>query len=240
MLNITGTDLGPNKTLLLVLISVLLILGAASDVSVQLLYTHFRQKVTNGLDILAAIVYPSLAAVFVLIGWGVAGAMLSLLITTIISVAISLWLAWRMLATMPDEGHLDSSQVKRPSTRPLRDRLISFAGLNYLINWSVYFYDLPFVVLAIGILVSSSRQQQVEIALISLAYKFTCQFLRALVVPLTGVQTPLRPTLRPGAHRWPAHRVCYGHQVPYPGVAARRNRADRHVAQSLAGLLWAD
>ena len=29
-------------------------LGAASDVSIQLLYTHFKQKTTNALDVLAA------------------------------------------------------------------------------------------------------------------------------------------------------------------------------------------
>src|SRR5439155_13540211 len=100
VLSITGSDLGPNRTWLLLIISALLVLGAASDVSIQLLYTHFRQKVTNGLDILAAVVNPTLRAAFVLIGWGVLGAVLSLLITTILSVAISVWLAVRMLINM--------------------------------------------------------------------------------------------------------------------------------------------
>src|SRR5438132_1973282 len=47
VLGLTGSDLGPNKSWLLIIISVLLILGAASDVSLQLLYTHFRQRATN-------------------------------------------------------------------------------------------------------------------------------------------------------------------------------------------------
>jgi O-antigen/teichoic acid export membrane protein len=191
VLSITGSDLGPNQAWLLLLISALLVLGAASDVSIQLLYTHFRQKVTNGLDILAAIVYPGLAALFVLLKWGVLGVMLALLITTVISVAVSLWLAAGLLRSMPAEAHPDPSQVKRPSTRSLRDRLVSYAALNYLINWSVYLYDLPFVVLAIGLLVAAPNEKKVEVAVISLAYKFTRQFLRVLVVPLTGVQTPL-------------------------------------------------
>src|SRR4051812_25735461 len=144
VLNLTRSDLGPDKDLLLLAISALLVLGAASDVSIQLLYTHFRQKVTNGLDILAAVVNPTLRAAFVLIGWGVLGAVTSLLITTILSVAISVWLAVRMLINMPDEPHPDPAQVKRPSMRSLRQRLVSYASLNYLINWSVYFYDLPF------------------------------------------------------------------------------------------------
>jgi O-antigen/teichoic acid export membrane protein len=46
-------------------------------------------------------------------------------------------------------------------------------------------------VLAIGALVVAPEEQKVEVAVISVAYNFTRQFLRALVVPLTGVQTPL-------------------------------------------------
>ena len=191
VLSLSGSNLGPTQSLLLLFIGLLLIMGAASDVSIQLLYTHFRQKITNGLDILAAVVNPGLSALFVLIGWGVTGAILALLITTVLSVVISLWLALRMLRQMPEEPHADASSVKRPSTRSLRDRLVSYAGLNYLINWSVYLYDLPFVVLAIGRLVSNQTEKIVEIAIVSLAYKFTRQFLRVLVVPLTGVQTPL-------------------------------------------------
>ena len=188
---ITGSDLGPDTGLLLLMIGALLVLGAASDVTIQLLYTHFRQKVTNGLDILAAVVNPGLAALFVILGWGVMGVVLALLITTVLSVAISVWLAARLLLAMPDEGHPDPSSVKRPSTRSLRERLLSYAGLNYLINWSVYLYDLPFIVLALGLIVAAPDEKKVQVAIISLAYKTTRQFLRMLVVPLTGVQTPL-------------------------------------------------
>ena len=175
---------------LLLLIAMLLVLGAASDVSVQFLYAHFRQKVTNSLDVLAAVVYPTLTALLVLAGWNVLGAMLALLITTILSVALALWQVWRLLREMPQEPQL-SRKVNIPSTRPLRERLISFAGLNYLINWTVYLYDLPFVVLAVSLLVVAPQDKILEVAVVALAYKFTKQFLRALVVPLTGVQTPL-------------------------------------------------
>jgi O-antigen/teichoic acid export membrane protein len=191
LLSVTGYDLGNDQDTLLLMIAALLVLGAASDLSIQLLYTHFRQKVTNSLDILAAIVNPSLRALFVLFGWGVVGAMASLLITTVISVVISVLLAFRLIRTIPIEPHPDPSQVKRPSALPLRRRLVSYAALSYLTNWSVYLYDLPFVVLAIGLLIVSPAEQAKQIAVVSLAYNFTRQFLRALVVPLTGVQTPL-------------------------------------------------
>ena len=183
--------LGPNGYWLLLFIAALLILGSASDVSLQLLYTHFKQKITNALDVLASVVYPVLTVGFVLAGWDVLGPLLALLITTVLSVGLSLWQSLRIVRQMSGEPHRKAAKVKRPSTRPLRDRLVSFAGLNYLINWTVYLYDLPFVVLGISLILVAPDEKKVEVAMIALAYKFTKQFLRALVVPLTGVQTPL-------------------------------------------------
>lgn len=186
----SSLQLGSEGYWLLLLVGLLLVLGAASDISVQLLYTHFRQKVTNSLDVLAAVVRPTLAAGFVLLGWGVLGAMLALFITTVLSVGFSMWQAWRLIRAIPEEPHRKADTVKRPSNRPLRSRLFLFAGLNYLINWTVYLYDQSFVVLFLSwVLVSDVAIEQV--AIIALAYRFTKEFLRALVIPLTGVQTPL-------------------------------------------------
>lgn len=183
--------LGPDGGWLLLMIAVLLVLGAASDISRQFLFTHFRQKSTNALDVLAVVAYPTLTALFVIIGWGVLGALLALLITTVLSVAISVWLAVRILSEDSHAAAPGTSEVKTPSSRPLRERIFSFAALNYLINWSVYLYDLDFIVLAITLLIAVPDMRIIEVAAISLAYKFTKEFLRSLVVPLTGVQTPL-------------------------------------------------
>lgn len=184
-------QMGPYGGILLVFVGVLLVLGAASDVSIQLLYTHFRQKITNALDIMAAVGYPVLTAGFILLGWGVLGAVLALLITTIVSVILSLWQAWNMVRSMHAEPPPNSASVKVPSTRSLRDRLVSFSLLNYLINWTVFLYDRPFLVIALGVILVAPDAEKVAIAVITVAYNFTKQFLRALVVPLTGVQTPL-------------------------------------------------
>jgi O-antigen/teichoic acid export membrane protein len=188
---ITQFRLGPDGGWLLFLIAVLLVLGAASDVSIQLLYTHFKQKSTNLLDIMVAVVRPALTAAFILLGWGVKGALIALLIVTIISVAISMWLAIKVVTTMPESPNAQLLDVKTPSNRSLTSRLFSFAALNYLINWSVYLYDLDVIALAMALLLLDPTIAKVEIAVVSLAYKFTKEFLRALVVPLTGVQTPL-------------------------------------------------
>jgi O-antigen/teichoic acid export membrane protein len=183
--------LGPQGGWLLLLIALLLVLGAASDISIQLLYTHFKQKSTNLLDIMVAIVRPTLTAVFILLGWGVQGALLALLITTVISVAISVSLALRLVRTMSDDPHPKSGELRTPSNRSLTSRLFSFAALNYLINVSVYLYDLDVIALSMTLLLLDPKARIVEVAVVSLAYKVTKEFLRALVVPLTGVQTPL-------------------------------------------------
>ncbi|MBF6611923.1 MAG: polysaccharide biosynthesis C-terminal domain-containing protein [Chloroflexi bacterium] len=183
-------SLGANGGWLIFFVIALLALGAAWDVSVQLLYTHFKQKTTNTLDVIVAVIRPSLTALFVLAGYGAPGALLALLLTTVISVALSLLLAWRLLKAMPEEAHPNAARVRKPSTRTLRSRIASFAALNYIINWSVYLYDLDFVALAIGFILVGP-DEKLAVVLISLAYKFAKEFLRGLVVPLTGVQTPL-------------------------------------------------
>lgn len=192
-------NLGPGGGWLLLLVGVLLVLGAASDVSVQFIYTHFRLKATNLLSILAAIVYPTLTSLFVIIGWGAVAPLVALLITTLISVSFSLVLAWRLVVALPEEpapgartqkaeGSLENSKLAK---RSLRARFASIAGLDYMINWTVFLYDLPFVALLIPLLILTPDEAKAEVVIISLAYKFTRQLLAALVVPLTGVQTPL-------------------------------------------------
>lgn len=183
--------LGEQGGLFLVMIAVLLVLGALSDVTIQLLYTHFRQKVTNSLDVLASIGFPVLSSIFVYMELGAMGMLLALLITTVVSVVLSTWQAWVMLASMDPEPPLKSADVKLPSTRSLRERIGGFAGLNYLINWTVNLYDLPFFTIMLSLIVVDQAARAVQISILGLAYRVTRQFLRALVVPLTGVQTPL-------------------------------------------------
>ncbi len=183
-------NLGPNGAWLLLFVAVLLVLGAASDVSVQFIYTHFRQKATNLLSVLASVANPALTSTFVLLGWGAVGALLGLLITTLLSVSISVFLALRLLVALPDEPNAKVSKMVRPINRTLRARFVSIASLDYMINWTVYLYDLPFVALVISIMILPN-DAKVQVAIISLAYKFTRQLMGALVVPLTGVQTPL-------------------------------------------------
>ena len=183
--------LGENGGWILAIIGTLLVLGAISDVTIQVLYTHFRQRATNTLDILVAIVRPSLTAGFVLLGMGVMGALLALLAATLLAVIISVYLAVQLVRSMPEVPDPRAADVRTPSNKSLLSRFTSYAALNYVTNWSVYLYDLDFVLIAMTILIIAPGQYIVESAAISLGYKFAKEILRALVVPLTGVQTPL-------------------------------------------------
>ncbi len=63
--------------------------------------------------------------------------------------------------------------------------------MMYLMNLSTTLYDQSFVVLLVGVIVANSTEQRIQVVLIGLGFKFVRQLLQALVVPLTGVQTPL-------------------------------------------------
>ncbi len=187
-----GIEAGP---LLLTLVAVMLVLGAASDISVQVLYAYFRQKMTSVLDVLNALLIPGLQIVLV-IPFGVFGALLALLIGTTISVILSVRLMFRALA----EEHAGlrrnppRTQVggpRRPSNRPIWQRFTAYSAMMYIMNLSASLYDLSFIVLTLGFLVANKERRAIEVTLLGMAFKVVRQLLQKLVVPLTGVQTPL-------------------------------------------------
>lgn len=186
-------------TLLLGMIAVLLVLGAASDISIQVLYAYFRQKMTNALDILNALLIPGLRALLV-VPLGVLGALLALLLGTIVSVALSVRLMFRALAEerlglrsgpAAPGANGAARQPRRPSAHSVWRRFSAYSAIMYLNNVAAMLYDQPFVVLLLGLTLADSDRKHVEVALIGLAFQFVRQLLQALVVPLTGVQTPL-------------------------------------------------
>ncbi len=80
---------------------------------------------------------------------------------------------------------------RRPSNRSIWRRFTAYSAMMYVLNLSTTLYDQSFVVLLIGLIVADTARQRVEVVLVGLAFKFVRQLLQALVVPLTGVQTPL-------------------------------------------------
>ncbi len=89
-------NLGAQGRLYLGLVAVLLVLGGMYDICTQVLYSFFKQKVTNLLDIVVTVLNPLLTLALII--WPfqlqVYGVMLALLVTTIISVGIAAWQAF--------------------------------------------------------------------------------------------------------------------------------------------------
>jgi O-antigen/teichoic acid export membrane protein len=88
--------LGDQGRLYLALVAILLVLGGLYDICTQVLYSFFKQKVTNLLDIVVTVLNPLLTLALII--WPfqlqVYGVMLALLVTTIISVGIAGWQAF--------------------------------------------------------------------------------------------------------------------------------------------------
>lgn len=160
----------------------LIFFGALSNIMVQILYAFFKQRATNLLDILTAVLQPLLTAVLVLLGYGVAGAVASLLVTTVIILALQTWQARRV------GGEL------APSPRPVRlrdvlsllPRIAPYALLIYLFNISSTLYDY-----AVPLLVLTGMGNVAAAATLKLAGDFTMEPLRFLVAPQQGMQVPL-------------------------------------------------
>ena len=113
---ITLFQLGSLGRLYLALISSLLVLGAIYDVCTAILYSFFKQKVTNLLDVVVTILNPLLTILFVWLGWGVIGVMLALLLTTIISVGIA---AWQALVAARESGRERESHKAISKVKPI-------------------------------------------------------------------------------------------------------------------------
>ncbi|HEX2916629.1 MAG TPA: oligosaccharide flippase family protein [Chloroflexia bacterium] len=89
-------NLSDNGPLYLSMVAVLLVLGALYDICTNVLYSFFKQKVTNLLDIVVTVLNPLLTLALII--WPfhleVYGVILALLITTVISVVIAGWQAF--------------------------------------------------------------------------------------------------------------------------------------------------
>lgn len=182
-------NLGEQGRFYLALIAILLVLGALYDVFTQILYSFFKQKVTNLLDIVVNVLYPVLT--LFLIVWPfqlqVYGVILALLATTIISVVIAGWQAWQASKEAIAEAHQETVKtLDSAASRQLWQRVARYAGLMYFFNLSTWLYEPSFAILIFGFF-----QAGATVALIKLSYNFIKQLLKTLLTPFVGVQVPL-------------------------------------------------
>jgi O-antigen/teichoic acid export membrane protein len=180
----------------LALIGVLLVLGALYDICTQILYSFFRQKVTNLLDIVVTVLNPLLTLLFIgPLRMQVYGVVLALLITTIISVIIAGWQAWLASKDAEVKPKIGKSAIATPAAdggtpvaprENLVKRFIRYAALMYFFNISAWFYDAQFAVL-----VFTFYKEITTVALVRLIYNFIKTLLKNLLAPFVGIQTPL-------------------------------------------------
>ncbi len=170
--------LGDDGKILLAGIALLVILGAVSDVFIQFLYTHFKQIATNLLDIVASLVQPLLVLGFALAGTGVVGMVGAMVFSSILLDVLAAWRARSLVNQIP----------AREGTMPpqLWKRFANVSALNFVITATASLSEPGFAALVL-----TGSKQLTAVAILAVGYRFVQYFLRFLVAPLTGIQTPL-------------------------------------------------
>ncbi len=170
--------LGEDGKWLLAGIGALVLLGVVADVFIQFLYTHFKQIATNLLDIVASLVQPLLVIGFALAGTGVVGVVAAMVFS---SALLDILAAWRARSVVNQIPLRDGKMPQR-----LWQRFANVAALNFLITATVALGEPGFAALVL-----TGSKQLTAVAILAVGYRFVQYFLRFLVAPLTGIQTPL-------------------------------------------------
>lgn len=175
---IRALALGEDGNWLLLGIAALVVLGAVADVFIQFLYTHFRQIATNLLDIVASLVQPLLVVGFALAGAGVVGVVAAMVFSSALLDGLAAWRAHSVVSQIPlREGNMPHRLWKR---------FANVAALNYVMTVTSSLSEPAFAALIL-----TGSKQLTAVAILAVGYRFVQYFLRFLVAPLTGIQTPL-------------------------------------------------
>ncbi len=170
--------LGDDGEILLWGIALLVILGAVSDVFIQFLYTHFKQIATNLLDIVASLVQPLLVVGAAVLTTGVVGVVAAMVFSSALLDALAAWRARVLVKQIP----------LRDGAMPLRlwSRFAHTSALNFIITGTSALGEPGFAAIVL-----TGSKQLTAVAVLAVGYRFVQYFLRFLVAPLTGIQTPL-------------------------------------------------
>ncbi len=170
--------LGEDGEILLAGIAALVLLGAIADVFIQFLYTHFKQIATNLLDIVATLVQPLLVVSVAVAGTGVIGVVLAMVLSSVLLDGLAAWRARSVVTQIP----------LREGAMPYRlwARFANVSALNFIMTATASLADPSFAALVL-----TGSKQLTAVAVLAVGYRFVQYFLRFLVAPLTGIQTPL-------------------------------------------------
>ncbi|MBA3947612.1 MAG: oligosaccharide flippase family protein [Herpetosiphonaceae bacterium] len=181
---ITRFHLGPLGLFLLRAGSVIVVMRAVTDTCSRVLTAYFKQKTTNTLDIISALVQPLLILLLVPgglgFGLGIRGAVFALLIGSLIDLALALYAlrhALRQLPTVTGEWQLVPHMWRRFTTSSL---------INYVMDQSVLITSPDFVAL---LLLWFARPG--DLADIEVGWNQVIILLGYLVLPLNGIYVPM-------------------------------------------------
>jgi O-antigen/teichoic acid export membrane protein len=180
--------LGDDGRIFLALVAVLLVLGALYDVFTQVLYSFFKQKVTNSLDLIVSGLYPLLTLGLIVYPFQlqIYGVIVALLVTTVICVIIAGWQAALAAKEHAAEIRDEIVEATPAERRATTERFVRYAALMYFFNLTTWLYEPAFAILIFTYFGAATTA-----ALVRLSYSFIKQLLKTLLTPFTGVQTPL-------------------------------------------------
>lgn len=175
----------------------LVILGSLYDGLMAYLVSYFRQRAWNLITILGDIMQPTLTAVLVLAGYGIAGVLVAVVLTPVLSVGIAGWQTWQGLHS--NEPHaqppLFPSQFSRRNA-PLWRRFATYTGMSNLLNLGDYFTSWQFVIFLLP--------NPAQAAIFSVGSALVRQTAGLLYRPMVGIQVPLFTRVRGGDADLPA------------------------------------
>ncbi len=188
----------------------LVILGSFYDGLMAYLISYFRQRAWNLIGLVGSVLQPTLAAILVLAGKGIAGVLIAMVVTPVVSVALA---TWQMVGSLKgcrgsgvggqESGVRDQESGDRenltPDTRSLNpekpkrglwSRFTIYALISNVLNLSDYVVSWYFAVFLL--------QNLALVAFFTTGTAMVRQALALLYTPLVGIQVPLFTRVRGG------------------------------------------
>jgi O-antigen/teichoic acid export membrane protein len=171
---------------------VLVALGSFYDGLMAYLVSYFRQRAWNLITIAGDVVQPTLTASLVWAGYGIAGVVVAIVLTPLISVALAGWQVLSGLRSrdMPAPDPAGLAAGPQPITAGLWRRFATYTGMSNVLNLSDMYVSWTFAVLLLD--------NAALAAVFSVGVALVRQALALLYRPLVGIQVPLFARVKGG------------------------------------------
>ncbi|NJP05194.1 MAG: polysaccharide biosynthesis protein [Chloroflexaceae bacterium] len=180
---------------------ILVALGSFFDGLMAFLISYFRQRAWNLIGMVGDVLQPTTAAFLVLSGYGVAGVLVALVITPLVSVALAGWQVLRSLRRVDTPVFADQPVSTALPPRLWR-RFGVYTAISHVMNLSDYIISWQFAILLFNDLALA--------AIYSVGTAMVRMALGLLYRPLVGVQVPLFTRVRGGDANLPQTFAAIG------------------------------